>query len=228
LLPLIILPGLDGTGRLHTAFHAALAGDIDSKSLAYPKDVPMGYEALVDFVIPQLPREGGYVLLAESFSGPLVIKIASLAPPGLAGLIFCATFAKNPSPWLKLLKPLARRVSIKSIPRWVRAPLMWGRVSPKAAPAQVDRAVAGVADEVLQHRLVSVLEADESQRLRTLKLPVLILEAQRDLLLPRRAARLLAQSLPQAKHTMIDGPHLLLQSRPEECAAAVKEFMRGL
>jgi pimeloyl-ACP methyl ester carboxylesterase len=222
------LPGLDGTGRLHTAFHAALAGEIDSKSFPYPKDVPMGYDALVDFVMPQLPREGGYVLLAESFSGPLAIKIASLAPPGLVGLIFCATFARNPSPWLKALKPLVRRISIKSIPRWARAPLMWGRVHPKAAPAQVDRAVAGVADEVLRHRLVSVLEADESQRLKALNLPVLILEARRDLLLPRRAARLLAQSLPQANHRVIDGPHLLLQSRPEECAAAVKDFMRGL
>ena len=65
------------------------------------------------------------VLLAESFSGPIAIRVAADPPPGLAGVILCGTFAKNPFPWLRPVRALAVRVPFKSLPRWLRAPLLW-------------------------------------------------------------------------------------------------------
>jgi hypothetical protein len=36
----------------------------------------------------------------------------------------------------------------------------------------------------------------------------------------------MVDGLPGARLAEFDGPHLLLQTRPAECAAAVLEFMR--
>ena len=46
---LVLLPGLDGTGKLFTRFLDALKAsndDVDTRVIAYPTDRPLGYEAL--------------------------------------------------------------------------------------------------------------------------------------------------------------------------------------
>jgi hypothetical protein len=70
-LPVLLLPGLDGTGRLFARFLAAATGALDLRVVCYPPHRALGYEALLDFVGQQLPRLGRWALLAESFSGPL-------------------------------------------------------------------------------------------------------------------------------------------------------------
>jgi len=166
------------------------------------------------------------VLLAESFSGPLAIRIGADPPRGLAGVILCGTFAKNPYPWLRLMRPLAVRLPVKSLPRWLRAPLMWGSGNPRRAPPRGQRAISAVAAPVIRCRIGEVLSVDETARLGAIELPILVLTAARDRLLPRAATHLLLQSLPLAQFEEIDGPHLLLQSRPSECAVPVLRFVR--
>jgi pimeloyl-[acyl-carrier protein] methyl ester esterase len=61
--------------------------------------------------------------------------------------------------------------------------------------------------------------------LAAIELPMLILRPTRDRIVPRAAARLLAQT-PRAETAEIEGPHLLLQARPVESAAAVLRFLR--
>jgi hypothetical protein len=43
----------------------------------------------------------------------------------------------------------------------------------------------------------------------------------------RAATRRILESLAGAQLAEIDGPHLLLQTRPAECAAVVLRFMRA-
>jgi pimeloyl-[acyl-carrier protein] methyl ester esterase len=166
------------------------------------------------------------VLLAESFSGPLAIRLGADPPRGLAGVILCGTFAKNPYPWLGLVRPLAVRLPVKSLPRWLRAPLLWGSGSPRRAPPRGQRAINVVSAPVIRRRIGEVLSVDETARLSVIELPLLVLTAARDWLLPRAATHLLLRSLPLAQFEEIDGPHLLLQSRPSECAAPVLRFVR--
>ena len=45
-IPLVLLPGLDGTGLLFADFVANLASDIDPIVVRYPPDVPLGYAEL--------------------------------------------------------------------------------------------------------------------------------------------------------------------------------------
>ena len=96
-----MLPGLDGTGKLFAGFIRAIGADAKVQVIAYPHDEPLGYGELEALVRAALPTDRRYVLLGESFSGPLAIRLAADPPRGLAGVILCGTFAKNPFPWLR-------------------------------------------------------------------------------------------------------------------------------
>ncbi len=99
---LVLLPGLDGTGKLFAEFLKALDSSIGTLVVTYPKDVPMNYDQLEALVTAALPTDRPFVLLGESFSGPLAIRIAARRPEFLVGLVLCVTFARNPYSWAAL------------------------------------------------------------------------------------------------------------------------------
>jgi len=176
----VLLPGLDGTGKLFAEFVQHLRPNVDPVIISYPKDQPLGYDELEALVLAALPQDRPFVLLGESFSGPIAIRIGARSPAGLVAVILCGTFAKNPFPWLGWARPLAAYLPLKSLPRWVRAPLMWGSASPQRAPAQMERAIAGVSPAVIRHRIAALLSVDESAALgaiHTSGLPTLISRA---------------------------------------------------
>ena len=222
---LVLLPGLDGTGKLFADFVRVVGSDINAQIVSYPKDEPLGYEQLETLVRAALPKDRPFVLLGESFSGPIAIRIAANPPTSLVGVILCATFGKNPYPLLGWAGPIAAWFPLKSLPRWVRAPLMWGSMSPDRAPDQVARAMADVSGIVIRHRIAALLAVDESAALARIELPVLVLQATHDLVVPRTATQEIVKIARHAQMVEIDGPHLLLQTRPVECAAAVMKFM---
>lgn len=95
---LLLLPGMDGTGRLFAPLLAALPPDIDGEPVAYPPDEPLGYEGLLPLVEAAAARGGDFVVVGESFSGPLALLLAARSPPGLRGVVLCATFIRFPLP----------------------------------------------------------------------------------------------------------------------------------
>ena len=110
---LVILPGLDGTGARITPFLREMERTVQVRVLEYPPDQPLGYAELESLVRQGLPQGERYVLLAESFSGPIAIRVAADPPPDLAGVILCGTFARNPLPWLRAVRALAVRVPVQ-------------------------------------------------------------------------------------------------------------------
>jgi pimeloyl-ACP methyl ester carboxylesterase len=227
-LTLILLPGLDGTGKLFSGFVRELGPGVESRIVAYPLDLPLSYDELETLVQGALPRDRPFILLAESFSGPLAIRIAAQSPPGLAAVILSASFAKNPFPWARWARPLAAYLPLKSLPRWVRAPLMWGSASPQQAPKQMERAIAGVSPAVIRQRIAALLAVDETAALGLVRLPMLVLRAKYDRVISRAATTRIVKILPAVQLVEIDGPHLLLQTRPAECAAVALRFMRDV
>ena len=223
---LVLLPGLDGTGKLFSEFVKSLGSSVDSRVVAYPKDRALGYDELEALVLAALPRDRRFILLGESFSGPIAIRIAARSPAGLVALILCGTFAKNPFPWLGWARPLAAFLPLKSLPRWVRAPLMWGSASPQRAPARTERAMADVSPDVIRRRIGALLAVNETAALTRIQLPILVLRARHDRVISPAATRWILMAQPGAQLSEVDGPHLLLQTRPTECAALVLHFIR--
>jgi pimeloyl-[acyl-carrier protein] methyl ester esterase len=225
---LVLLPGLDGTGVLFADFVRAIGPLIECSVVAYPKDLPMGYAELEAMVLQTLPTSKPFVLLGESFAGPLALRIAARAPEGLVGLVLCVTFARNPFPLLRRARPLAAYFPIKSLPRWLRAPLMWGSGDPKRAPSQTERAMEGVSKAVIRRRVTELLAVDARPSLARIQLPTLVLRATRDWVISKRATHEIAQGIANAQLAEVDGPHLLLKTRPQECAEIVANFTKTL
>ena len=221
---LVLLPGLDGTGKLFAEFLKVLDPSFNATVIGYPKDVPAGYAELETLVRAALPADRPFMLLGESFSGPIAIRIAASPPPGLVGLILCGTFASNPFPYLAWARPLAAYLPLKHLPRWARAPLMWGSARPSRAPRQSERAMAGVSAVVIRHRIAALLAVDETPALRKIALPTLVLRATRDRVVSSSATERVMRGIVHAQRVDIDGPHLLLQTRAAQCAAAVQAF----
>ncbi len=224
---LVLLPGLDGTGKLFETFVQSLDPDQQTQIIRYPVDLAQGYTELEALVRAALPTNRPYVVLGESFSGPIAIRIAADPPPGLVAVVLCVTFARNPYPMLAWAGPFTAALPVKSLPGWLRAPFMWGSLSPDGAPLAAERATAGVDASVLQHRIAAVLGVDETAALSRIRIPVLVLQASVDHVVPDMATRHLLRHLPAAVHVEIEGPHLLLQTRPGECAEAIARFIAG-
>lgn len=218
----VLLPGMDGTGRLFAPFVAALGNDVVTQIIAYPCDQAMDYAGLDHWVRARLPDRGPFVIVAESFSGPIAISLAASPPPGLLGICLCCTFARNPRPAFAWLRHFLRFAPLSHPPHAILDFLMLGKFGTDELRRALADAIAQLAPDVLEARLQALAEVDVRHHLAAAKVPVRYLQATHDRLVPTSAAADLTSI------TRIDGPHLLLQARPDESAAEVKKFVRGL
>jgi pimeloyl-[acyl-carrier protein] methyl ester esterase len=228
MVALVVLPGLDATATLHDDFLEAARNSFSSASvLSYPHD-RLDYAALETWVRARLPHDAPFVLLGESFSGPIAIAIAADPPQGLCGLVLSTSFASNPVRWLAPLAPLIRSAPLPVPPMRVLSPLLLGRWSSARLEARLRAAVQGVPSRLLRFRASVALEADAASLLQDISVPTLCLRATADRLLSRSCSEQLADSLCDCTVRDIDGPHLLLQARAAACAQAIGDFSRGL
>lgn len=220
---LILLPGMDGTGELFSRFLEAFTGA--ARVIRYPVTGEHTYGELEAPVAAQLPIEEEFVLLGESFSGPIAIKLAANRPRGLKGLILCCSFAKNPRPTLGLFRGIVDFMPSKP-PMALLETFLGGRFMTPALRADFARVMELVSPRTLKRRLVEVAKVDTVAALRTLAVPVLYLRATEDRLVPEAAARLIVQVTPKASVVDLVGPHFLLQTAPVEAAGIIQAFMQ--
>lgn len=224
----VILPGLDGTGALLGAFCAAIEElGVGARALAYPADRALAYGELEPLVRAQLPSQGAFVLLGESFSGPLAIRIAANPPPGLVGLVLSTTFARAPVPVLSAFSPFVRFAPAR-LPMPVLAWALLGPWSRREIRLGLDAALRSVSPSALRARAADALRVDVSGLLPSIRVPVLQLAAANDRLLAPSTAAALSAGLPSCRTVTVAGPHLLLQTAVSECAREVAAFALGL
>jgi pimeloyl-ACP methyl ester carboxylesterase len=225
MMKLVLLPGLDGTGDLFAPFIDSL-GDFPTQVIAYPGDRAMNYAEHEAHARARLPHDEPYVLLAESFSGPIGIAISVSRPPGLAGLILCATFASNPLPVFGPFARLIGALPAARIPPSLMSPWLFGsRATPELRRAHA-QTMARVSPRVIRARVAALLAVDHRPLLRQIQMPMLYLRASRDRLIPSSAGRTIMDMRPDVELAEIDAPHFLLQTAPGQAAAAVVPFVR--
>ena len=71
---------MDGTGILFREFIRLLPNEIETRVVCYPEDECLTYEQLAERVVRAAPIGQPYVIIAESFSGPIAALLA--AHPG--------------------------------------------------------------------------------------------------------------------------------------------------
>lgn len=224
---LVLLPGLDGTGQLFDALLAAWSGPPAPQVLRYPSDHPLDYDDLVGWVNERLPVDRGYVLVGESFSGPIALRVAAQRPPHLRGLVLVCTFVQCPRPTLRLLAPLIGALPLHRAPAWALSQALLNHGPGSALAQQLHGAVHSVDEAVLKHRLRAVAGIDVRAQAEQVEVPTLILSARHDRLVPASAARTLKRLVRHSRLESLVGPHALLQAQPQACAALIESFARG-
>ena len=220
---LVLLPGFDGTGKFFAPLIEHVSAFTDVVTPSYPHD-QLSYEQLCQFVCSKLPIDRKFVVIGESFSGPVAINLASAKPPGLVGVVLVATFAKNPFPLVpKLISSGTSILEYVKVPKQAIKYLLLGG-NDCGLVSEIQETVSGLSSAVVASRLQNVLCCDVRRQLAAISVPTLLIEAGRDRLMPQSATALLRKCLPTAHSAVIDGPHLVLQVAPAESADVIQKF----
>jgi pimeloyl-[acyl-carrier protein] methyl ester esterase len=222
---IVLLPGLDGTGILYQQLAQQLAPEYELQVIAYPLDQLLDYSELLDFIRPQLP-EHPFVVLAESFSGPLGILLAAEQPHNLTALVLCATFGRNPLPAFKGLIHAVDKLPWNELVHHWTALWLQGRYASAELSALLEKALTMVSEPVIKYRAKQVLQVDVLREFATLTLPLMYLQARQDRLIWAFNAKALLQLQPDMQLIRLDAPHFLLQAIPEQAAAQLKQFIQ--
>ncbi len=222
---LVLLPGMDGTGDLFEPFLAELTPRFNTIVVRYPVSVALEYEGLIELVRDKLPTDEEFVILGESFSGPVAVSLAAQAPRNLRGVILCASFLRSPAPWPVLLKRFTHLVPFGAIPARVLSIPLLGRFGNAQTRRMLADALSTVRADVMRARIRSILMVDVQEAAAAVRVPLLYLQASADLLVPKSACMSIREFVPVLQVIKLSGPHMLLQTSPKAAAQAVEAFI---
>jgi pimeloyl-[acyl-carrier protein] methyl ester esterase len=221
---LLLLPGMDGTGRLFAPLLRMLPPALPAQVVSYPPREPLGYAGLLPLVEAAGAEGGEFVVVGESFSGPLALMLAARCPPGLRGVVLCASFVRCPLPlpewWLEVLPPWLFRFRPQRLISWV----LLGRHRRGELARLLGEALCSVSGEAMAARARAVVGVDARAELRACPVPVLYLRAREDRVVRVGCWRTVRMERPDAEMVEMSGPHLLLQAVPSQAAAVIVSF----
>jgi len=218
-----MLPGLDGTGRLFRPLVAALPG-VEAKVVSYPNDKALSLDEHARWVIRHLQGDKA-VLLAESFSGLVALRVLQEALSRIAAVIFVGAFAEPPRPLLLRLAPVVSRAGplMRNTPAFLLRQFCLGRDATVSQLNLLRETLAAVPPQALSSRL-ALIGARQAWGKAKFGVPCLYLQGGGDRLVPPRAAEWFRGRFERFQLERIDGPHFLLQAKPRECAQRISEF----
>lgn len=218
-MKIVLLPGLDGTGNLFSCLLRFLPKE-KVTVIALPDFGEQTYEALLDYCQDRMPNEP-YILVAESFSGPIGIRLAAKDNGLMKKLVLVATFASPPKPFIS---KLCSFLPIKSL---IRMPLsglasrvlFLGWSTPKEILESFLSSVASVPSEVVAQRLrvVSSFQLEVS----SVSVPTVYVQPTNDVLVPRKSFNIIEKLAVNIELKRVNGPHFILQANPKECAEII-------
>jgi pimeloyl-ACP methyl ester carboxylesterase len=225
-LPVVYLPGVDGTGRLLYR-QERLNAEFAVRCVSYPQDALHTYADLVRLGIRALEETGPGVLLAESFGGGVALMVALERPDLVRRLVLVNTFARYPrrlfidvaglvGPWLPM-KPS------NPVTRPLRGFFFFGPGVPKADQRAWWDRTADVPMRAYGHRCRLLRDLDLVLRLGAVRAPAVVFAAPNDWVVPAPAGRLLAQRLPRAKLLAVPVGHAALIDHRVDVAAWLKD-----
>ena len=94
---IVLLPGLDGTGKLYRWFVDKAPAGFGFSVVEYPSHRQLSYPEYAEFVLEEHAPSAPFFLVAESFSGPVAVLTAAKRPEALVGVVLCNTFVVPPA-----------------------------------------------------------------------------------------------------------------------------------
>jgi pimeloyl-[acyl-carrier protein] methyl ester esterase len=221
---IVLLPGMDGTGELLRTLSDQLSTHRPVQVIDYPLARPLNYDQLVLYVRERVPNDP-FVILGESFSGPIAIEVAA-TDPQVIGLILASSFARHPLP--TQFAAFARLLDLRWIPTSVFIAALMGLAAPPKLRVQFREVLARLPQEVIRGRVQDVLRVDKSRRLREIKCPLLCLHGRADRLVGKRHVDEIVAARPDCDVRWLDASHMLLATRAKAASTLIEEFCERL
>jgi pimeloyl-ACP methyl ester carboxylesterase len=218
-LTALLLPGLDGIGQLFAPFVAAAPPGVHPIVVSYPTN-----EASIDVLERQVrdTLTTDCIVIAESFSGPIGVRVAS--DTRVRALILCNSFVRSPLPRALRFFAITPIFAIP-MPRLAVRRRLLGPTANLELVEIVQASLRRVPSHVLAQRMRHVFDTDERKAVRDLSKPVLYLRGVDDNVFSESSWEELHAIRPGAEIARLRGPHLLLQVSPAECWQAILRFM---
>ena len=226
-LTLVLLPGLDGTGKLFAHLIPELPRTLHVITAAYPSERFLPYPEHVSWLGELVPRDGPFAILGESYGSTVAVKFAATHPPNLTGVILCAGFISNPvRKWGPVPKLLARPLFFRfRPPDFLREYFILGHGAPESLKLALRRTVRSVNADVFAKRARAAIHCDARKEIRRVKVPLLYLQAAEDRLVGKECLDEIKRLHPETISISIRAPHLLLQRAPRAAAQAIMQFL---
>lgn len=223
-MKLVLLPGMDGTGLLFEEFITNC--QYECLIIPLPEDSKQSHMALASQIVNHLPDED-YVLLAESFSGALIPCLIQSASRQPEAVVLVASFLHAPRPLvISFLRqmPLKKLLGLPSVKSIVKFFCM------KDASDEQFEKFWNVLKK-LDFSLMKVRLREIQKMVNTedkIVIPTLVIVAKHDKLIPRRISNKLPNLFSKLTLKTIDGPHFILQSKAEEVAQVIDNYIKTL
>ena len=225
-LTLVLLPGMDGTGDLFENLLTELSPEIKTVVVRYPTACILNYEELTALADIQTPKNIPYVLLGESFSGPIAIALAASANEQLKGVILSCAFATNPRPLLSNWSFLVPAITITDKLLSVISKLLMSNGNDCKVYEQLKATLPKVSPETMRARLDAVIAVDYLAKLSKINVPILYLKGKQDHLVPSSASKAIVKYAKNVSLVELDAPHLLLQIAAKKAAIEISGFIQ--
>ena len=207
----------------------ALPGWIQARAVAYPSDRALTYDELLPLVMAALPVGEPFILLGESFSGPLAVMAAAKRPAGLVGVVLCATFVTSPAAGMSPVIHLFARTLLFRLfpPMQLLKAYLEGYLNAKllAIFSEVHKLVRA---DVIAARVRMIMRVDVREQLCACDVPILYIAASKDVVVPRRNLELIQRLYSRVQAITIEAPHMVLQAKPQPSAEAIAAFAASL
>lgn len=209
---------MDGTGKLFEPLCNFLPAS--TIILPLPQSGPQSYEFLATYIEAKLPDEE-FIIVAESFSGPIAVLLATKNLENLKGIIFIATFISCPKP---ALVSLAKLLPLKNLLRFPFSEFFTSRfLLNEFNYEKFLAALKEVPNSILNERLNSIRNLKMTNEFSNL--PAIYISASSDFLVSSRQIDLFRRSFKNLQVERIQGTHFLLQSNPKTCSEIIRKFV---
>ena len=223
---LVLLPGFDGSGRLFSPLHKELSDSVNTIVLSYPSDKVMTYYDLCHYLKDELP-DSPYVILGESFGGPLTLMLSKYANENLKGIILCVSFVKNPQVlFSKFIRPFLKPKHLqKETPAVYIKTMLTNGVANVKLIKNIQAATRELTRDVYFYRLREIADVDVTNILEKCELPILYLRAKKDRLVYESSMKWIQEKGKNVTVDYFDAPHMLLQTQPKQSAMVIQKFL---
>ncbi len=223
-VPVVLLPGMDGTDLLFGPLQHALPAWLPPSVVTYRIDGPNGYDDLLPSVVEAVAKHTSCFVIGWSFSGPLALRVANRCPDRVRGVVLAASFVRPPQAWLGWGRPLLCAPVVGTV-RFLRRLPLWLGTPPddpfRRAKAEIWQTVPA---RTLAARARAIARVDARADLQRCVAPVLYLAAAADRVVPAANVADVQRCRPSTRLATTPGGHFALFTHATDSAAAIAAF----